>query len=177
MSFRRGRRKDGSRFNYPIEKKEEYVPEDLEVERIPSYSNIYEDLAREELERANSIEDFEERLEVKTDIVHRLSEAQDIANLSIRADFFKADPDASQDSRWEAIHMLDDANAIFLGVTNARYDPEIFIRDGYVPEKANSMIDRWSRIKYRQMDGDTRKRTEEEREKSRIEFKGRGGQY
>lgn len=177
MSFRTGRRKDDSTYKYPIENGNEYVPKDLEVERIPSHSNTYEELVKEELERIDSVEDFEERIEAKSNLVHRISEAQDIANLDIRGEFYKNDPSASEDSRWEAINMLDSVNAIFLGVSSARYDPKYFIEWGYVPEKMGSLISRWYSINRKNEEGLLRKRTEEEREKSRIEFKERGGQY
>jgi len=122
-----------------------------------------------EMEKCKLIKDFDERLECKSEVIHGISVAQDLVNLSIRGDFFKSDPEASKDSRWEVVHMLDDANAVFLGVSEARYDPEYFMRWHYVEPKAESFGRRWRRVLWNHMDESEdklKKRTEEDRAES-----------
>ena len=141
--------------------------------------NEFEELAKRVLAQLDTIPDFEERIAAKSRLVNAISQAQDVANLSIMGDFQKNDPACSKDSRWEPIHMLDNANAVFLGVTNARYDPEIFMRSGYVPEKADKLCSRWALIKWHAdknprnlyLGGKPWKRTEAERAEARREFR------
>jgi len=122
-----------------------------------------------EIEKCKIIEDFDERVECKSEVLHGISASQDLVNLSVRGDFFKSDPEASKDSRWEVVHMLDDANAVFLGVSEARYDPELFMRWHYVEPKADSFCRRWRWVLSNHKDESEdklRKRTEEDRAES-----------
>jgi len=128
-----------------------------------------EEVWKPEIKKCNLIENFDKRLECKSEVLHGISDAQDLVNLSVRGDFFTSDPEASKDSRWEVVHMLDDANAVFLGVSEARYDPELFMRWHYVEPKADSFCRRWRRVYWNHMEESEdklRKRTDEDRAKS-----------
>jgi len=125
-----------------------------------------EEVWKPELEKCKLIDDFDEKIACMSEVVHGLTAAQDLANLTVRGVFFKNDPQASKDSRWEAVHLLDDANAVSLGVTNAKYDPEYFMKWGYVEEKADSFRRRWQRIWSNDITKTLEARTDEDRAKA-----------
>lgn len=146
-------------------------------EKREKFEDALETVWKPELEKCKLIEDFDERLACKSEILHGISVAQDLVNLNVHGDFFSSDPQCSKDSRWEVVNMLDNANAVFLGVSNAEYDPERFVERGhYVEEKADSFCRRWRRILWNSQDtseNKLKKRTEEEKVKSRQDMKNR----
>ncbi|MCX6821619.1 MAG: hypothetical protein NTW30_02450 [Candidatus Aenigmarchaeota archaeon] len=97
-------------------------------------------------EDCNDIEDFEKRITCKTEKLHVLTRVQDIMNLNIIGEFHKKFPSLDEERRWIPMHMVDNANAIILGITDARYRPDIFWHQGsYVKEKMDSLESkRWS---------------------------------
>ena len=58
-----------------------------------------------EMERCKVLKDFNEKITCMSEVVHGLTESQDIANLTVRATFFNEDPEASKDRRWEAVTL------------------------------------------------------------------------
>lgn len=96
--------------------------------------------AREEIEQCDSIEDKEKRIACKVSLMRDITEAQDIVNLNIRGEI-----DDSRDSRWLPIHLVDDANAVILGVTQERYHPG-HLKDGYVGRKVDNFTRKWWQI-------------------------------
>jgi len=127
------------------------------------------DVWRPEMEKCDIVEDFDKRVACKSEVLHGISESQDLVNLGIRGEFFRNDPNASQDIRFHVANLLDNANAVFLGVSEARYDPEQFLEVGYVEPKADKFCSRWRRIlfnSYEREDTRIKKRTEEDRAKS-----------
>lgn len=128
-----------------------------------------EEVWKPELEKCKLVEDFDKRVACKSEILHGISVAQDLVNLGIRGDFYRNDPKASQDIRFRVANLLDNANAVFLGVSDARYDPEQFLEIGYVEPKADKFCSRWRRIlfnSYEPEDLRVKKRTDEDRAKA-----------
>lgn len=130
-----------------------------------SFEKRLEEVWKPEMEKCKLIPDFDEKIYCMSEVVHGITRAQDIANLTVYGAFFKEDPQASQDSRWESILLLDDANAVFLGVTDYRYDPEFYMRSGYVESKADSFKRRWNNVKWGYKD--LKKRSEADRKAAR----------
>ena len=144
-----------------------------------------------EMAKCKAIPDFDEKIGCMAEVVHGISESQDIANLTVRGMFLDSDPQTSRDRRWHAANILDDANAMYLGITNARYDPEYFTRPGdYVKRKFETLSDKWRHMMHmktrpegyiardetvEKADADWKKnnwhiRTDEEREQAIEEF-------
>lgn len=120
--------------------------------QVEKGENKFLELARSRLKQCDAMDGFDTVLQCKSDLLYEVSEAQDIVNLNIRGDFFNKDPEASKDSRWEMVHLLDNANAVFLGVAKARYNPEICWREGdYVYSKAHKFCSRVRVLDYEMM--------------------------
>lgn len=144
----------------------------------------FDGLVKKAIKKCNLVKDFDERLACKADLVYRISMAQDDANLNVMGDCRESDPNCSLDSRWRSVHLLDNANAIFLGVSAARYDPDIYLKEAghYVEEKMDRMLTNWRGIQF-DVDPNPRnlypsgrrpyKRTEAERAKAKKEFSSR----
>jgi hypothetical protein len=130
-----------------------------------------ETIRKKEIAKCDTIDDFDRRLACKSDLLYRVSEMQDLVNLNVMGDFSKTDPQCSKDVRWEAVHLLDNANAVFLGVARDRYNPSIFYTEGsYVENKANKFCGRVGTIAWEQsLPEEYRRkvRTEAEKEESR----------
>ena len=54
--------------------------------------------------------------------------------------------DDDTDPRWNAVHMLDKANAIIHGISRNKGDPAKIIREGYVEEKVRKLNRDWNYI-------------------------------
>lgn len=100
-------------------------------------------LLKKEINRCNRITDFNKRLSCKSKLLYQVTEIQDYANLNIMSDFRKSDPGCSQDERWIPVHMVDNANAIILGISRNKFDPKYFLREGYVEEKVDALNNKW----------------------------------
>lgn len=128
------------------------------------------DVWKPEMEKCDLIDEFDERIECKSEILHGISVAQDLVNLNVHGDFFRSDPQCSLDSRWEAVNMLDNANAVFLGVSKYSYDPKFFLQEGdYVENKADKFCSRYRRLLWNREEPPERqlkKRTEKEKAES-----------
>jgi len=98
------------------------------------------------LNECSRIVDFNERIGCKAKVLHAITEFQDHANLSIMSDFRNNDPGCSTDDRWIPVHIVDNANAIILGISRNRFKPSLFMSEGYVKEKMESLIDKWRMI-------------------------------
>lgn len=79
----------------------------------------------------DEIKDKEERLRCKFRKLHEVTQEQDQINLNIRTDL-----NDDKDPRWIPIHMMDDANAIILEISQA----DGHIGDiGYIQEKIEGL--------------------------------------
>lgn len=93
-----------------------------------------------EIRKCSNINDFDDRLKCKSKLLYEITEVQDVTNLDIMKDMDHSLTDASEDPRWVPAHIVDNANAIILGITDARFRPDIFWGAGkYVPEKLDSI--------------------------------------
>ena len=101
-----------------------------------------------EIKNCDKIADKEERLACKFDLLHKVTELQDRVNLNIIEDFRRTDPSCSKDDRWYPLHMIDNANAIILGISRNGGRPGPVLREGYVEEKVNALNSKWTRIKW-----------------------------
>lgn len=57
--------------------------------------------------------------------------------------------DDDTDERWIPIHMMDNANAIILGISRNKGRPKQIIHEGYVEEKIGSLDDKWKAVNWR----------------------------
>ena len=105
------------------------------------------EILQKETAICNKITDFNKRLSCKSKLLYQVTEIQDYANLDIMGDFRDSDPGCSQDNRWYPVHIVDNANAIILGVSKSKFDPKYFMREGYVEEKTDALYDKWRYIK------------------------------
>lgn len=96
--------------------------------------------ALDRIKKCDLIKVFDDRLSCKSKLLYDVTRVQDTVNLNVMGDFGKTNPRASQDPRWEIVHIIDTANAVILGISQAEYNPEIFWREGsYVHEKVESL--------------------------------------
>lgn len=102
---------------------------------------------QEEIKLCNEIKNFDKRLDCKSKLLYQVTEMQDHVNLNIMDDFRKTDPNCSTDKRWMPVHMVDNANAIILGISRNKFDPKYFMREGYVEEKVDALNARWRDIR------------------------------
>ena len=105
-------------------------------------------LLQKETDTCNTIHNFNKRISCKSKLLYQVTEIQDYANLNIMGDFRDSDPRCSRDKRWYPVHMVDNANAIILGVSKSKFDPKYFLREGYVAEKVTALDGKWSHIKW-----------------------------
>ena len=103
---------------------------------------------KDEIKSCNGITDREKRLACKFSLLHKITELQDSVNLNIIGDFRRTDPSCSKDNRWYPLHMIDNANAIILGISRNGGRPVPILREGYVEEKVNALNSKWTRIKW-----------------------------
>lgn len=100
-----------------------------------------------EIKNCDKITDFDKRISCKSKLLYEVTEIQDIANLNIMSDFRRTDTNCSHDPRWIPVHMVDNANAVILGISRNRFKPELFLREGYVKEKMDSLKQKWRIMK------------------------------
>lgn len=101
--------------------------------------------ARNRINRCDKIEPKEDKIKCMWELLHDITEAQDITNLTIRKII-----DNSEDPRWLPIHIVDNANAIILGISERKGNPKSIIRrGGYVEEKMNSLNDKWYALRFK----------------------------
>lgn len=103
-------------------------------------------LIRNKINKCKKIDDKEKQIDCIYQTLHDITQAQDITNLTLREII-----DNDEDPRWIPIHIVDNANAIILGISENRGSPKSTVRSGgYVEEKVNSLRDKWCmlRLKY-----------------------------
>jgi len=104
--------------------------------------------ARKKIEKCKKISDKDGQINCMYETLHDITEAQDIVNLTI----YKVIND-DEDPRWIPTLMADNANAILLGISRSKGNPQQMVRrGGYVEEKMNSLTDKWYslRVKYKE---------------------------
>lgn len=100
-------------------------------------------LARNKINKCKQIDDKEKQIECIYKHLNDVTQAQDIINLTLR-EIVNDD----EDPRWIPIHIVDNANAIILGISDHRGRPKpIVATGGYVEEKMNSLRDKWSMLR------------------------------
>lgn len=101
--------------------------------------------ARKKIKNCEKMSDKEKQIKCVYEILHDITEAQDIANLTIRKIV-----DNSEDPRWLPIHITDNANAIILGISDARGNPKLITRSGgYVEEKVHGLYSKWNALRWK----------------------------
>ena len=106
-------------------------------------NEVNEEDIRNEIKKCDLITDFDSRLACKSKLLHKITQFQDIVNLDIMADFRRTDPNCSRDRRWIPVHIVDNANAVILGISQHRFDPKAFWHEGsYVYEKYTNLCTR-----------------------------------
>ena len=104
--------------------------------------------ARKKIEKCKKFDDKEKQINCMYETLHDITEAQDIVNLTI----YKVIND-DKDPRWIPTLMADNANAILLGISRAKGNPQQMVRSGgYVEEKMNSLTDKWYSLRMRYKD-------------------------
>lgn len=100
-------------------------------------------LARNKINKCRKIDDKEKQIDCMYQTLYNITQAQDIINLKLRA-IVNDDEDPS----WIPIHIVDNANAIILGISERKGNPKsIIMHGGYVEEKVDSLRDKWSILK------------------------------
>ncbi len=79
-----------------------------------------------------------EKIDCMFKVLYEITSQQDGMNISI----IKAINDDT-DPRWKGVHMIDNANAIILGLARNKCNPVTVVEEGYVGEKVNSLDARW----------------------------------
>ena len=102
---------------------------------------------KNEIKSCDKIADKEKRLACKFSLLYKVTEMQDHVNLNIIDDFRRTDPNCSKDERWYPVHMIDNANAIILGISRNKGRPKPILREGYVEEKVNALNSKWIYVK------------------------------
>lgn len=103
---------------------------------------------KEEIKNCDEITDKDKRLACKFDLLYKVTEIQDHVNLDIIRDFRTTDPSCSKDERWYPVHMIDNANAIILGLSRNKGRPKSILREGYVEEKVAALNNKWVHIRW-----------------------------
>ena len=103
---------------------------------------------KEEIKNCDKITDKDKRLACKFDLLYKVTEVQDHVNLDIMGDFRRTDPRCSKDERWYPVHMIDNANAIILGLSRNKGRPKAILREGYVEEKVDALNSKWVHIRW-----------------------------
>lgn len=106
-------------------------------------NEIKEGDIRKEIKKCDLIKNFDDRLVCKSRLLHKTTEFQDIVNLDIMSDFSRTDPKCSKDPRWIPVHIVDNANAVILGISKDKFNPKTFWREGsYVHDKYIKLCNR-----------------------------------
>lgn len=81
------------------------------------------------------------------ELLYKITEEQDKVNLTLMGYMRDTDPNCSKDERWIPIHMVDNANAIILGLARNKGRRKAVVSEGYVGEKVDRLNSRWFEIK------------------------------
>lgn len=88
------------------------------------------------------IKDKESRIKCLFDSVYEYTSKADVANIEIMKTL-----NNDQDKRWIPIHMIDNANAVVLGISRNKGKPDLIVSEGYVTEKVHDLNAKWFHIK------------------------------
>ena len=92
--------------------------------------------------KCKAIEGKEEKMSCLLNLLHDITELQDVVNITT---FRTLDDDT--DPRWYPLHIIDNANAVILGISRNKGYPELIVREGYVDDKVSSLKSRWDWVK------------------------------
>lgn len=99
------------------------------------------DAYHNELKKCNSIDNKEKRMQCKLDLILKITKLQDYANLNTIRDL-----DDMNDDRWIPLHMIDELNAIILGILRNNAIPESIARDRYIKNHKSYFEDMYIQI-------------------------------
>jgi len=100
-------------------------------------------VSKKRLDTCKIIKDKEEKIDCMFKLLYSITRAQDITNISI----IKA-INNDEDPRWIPSHMVDNANAIILGISQHKaHAKQIVPEGGYVDEKMDSLNNKWFMLK------------------------------
>lgn len=85
----------------------------------------------------------EHRINRMFDDLYKVTSKQDVLNIGI----MKAIDDDT-DPRWKVVHMIDNANAVILGASRNKGDPDAIVSEGYVGDKIDSLNAKWMNIRW-----------------------------
>lgn len=100
--------------------------------------------ARKKINECKKVDNKEKQISCVYETLHSITEAQDIVNLTIREMV-----DNSEDPRWIPIHITDNANAVILGISSHKGNPETIIKTGYVEEKVVGLYSKWNTLNWK----------------------------
>lgn len=101
--------------------------------------------ARYRLKECKNIGNREKTISCIYKTLHEITRAQDIVNLTLREVI-----DDDKDLRWIPIQIVDNANAIILGISDHKGNPKFITQSGgYVEEKINSLVNNWNALRLR----------------------------
>jgi len=114
---------------------------EMEIGSIMNYfhnlKEIYERRMSECDKKAKS-----DKIRCMFDFLYDLTKIQDVVNIRIMKAI-----DNEQDPRWIPIHIIDNANAIILGISRNIGDPKTIVEEGYVEDKLKRLESRFDWIK------------------------------
>ena len=96
---------------------------------------------KKEMNRCNDIENKDERIQCKLEVIWKITKLQDYANLNTIRDL-----DNINDERWIPLHMIDELNAIILGILRNNAIPESIARDNYIKNHKSYFEDMYIQI-------------------------------
>ena len=100
--------------------------------------------AQEEFNSCEKIENKDKKIDCMLNALYEITEKQDLANIHIIKTL-----NEDSDERWIPLHMMDNANAIILGISRNKGRPTSIFNEGYVEEKINSLDSKWDYLKLR----------------------------
>lgn len=100
--------------------------------------------ARKRVTECKKYENKDEKVNCMYKVLHDITEAQDITNLTIRKEI-----DNSEDPRWFPIHIVDDANGVILGISRNKGIPKQILKEGYVEDKVNGLNSKFTMLKWK----------------------------
>jgi hypothetical protein len=100
-----------------------------------------EKLKEIEMQNCNRFDNKNAIINCKFGVLHAITEIQDYVNLDIRKTL-----DNDRDKRWYPIHIIDDANAMILGISRAKGIPRTIFIDKYVEDKFYALHNKWDKF-------------------------------
>jgi len=97
---------------------------------------------RKGIQGCDSLQNKEDIIACKFKLLYEITEVQDTININLMKTL-----NNDTDERWYPIHMMDNANAIILGISRNKGRPKSILIEGYVKEKTDALNEKWNYIK------------------------------